>query len=81
MAEEAARPTLRTNSNRMQSELRILLRKHLGFPRHEVCHLEEIGLRDFRDILSIPLSEIPSPWDRLKTKPNKQVGSFMAFCY
>ena len=45
MAEEAAGPTLRTDSNRMQ---RILLRKHLGFPRHEVCCLEKIGLRDFR---------------------------------
>ena len=81
MAEEAAGPTLRTDSNRMQSELRILLRKHLGFPRHEVCHLEQIGLRDFRDILSISLWEIPSLWNCLKTKPGKQVRSFMVFCY
>ena len=81
MAEEAAGPTLRTDSNRMQSELRILLRKHLGFPRHEGCRLEQIGLRDFRDILSISLWKIPSLWNRLKTKRGKQVGNFMAFCY
>ena len=81
MAEEAAGPTLRTDSNRMQSQLRILLRKHLGFPRLEVCRLEKIGLLDFRDILSIPLLQVPFLWDRLKTKPGKQVRNFMAFCY
>ena len=81
MAEEAAGPTLRTDSNRMQSELRILLCKYLGFPRHEVCRLEQIGLLDFRDILSISLWEISPLWIRLKTKPGKQVRNFMAFCY
>ena len=81
MADAAAGPTLRTESNCMQSELCILHHKHLGFPRHEVCCLKQIGLRDFRYILSIPLWEIPSLWDRLKTKPDKQVVSFMAFWY
>ena len=81
MADAANGPTLWTDSNRMQSELCILLHKHLGFPRHEVHRLEQIGLRDFRDILSIPLWEIPPLWDCLKTKPGKQVENFMAFCY
>ena len=81
MAEAAAGPTLRTDSDRMESQLRILLRKHLGFPRHEVCCLEKIGLRDFRGILCLPLWEIPPLWDRLKTKPGKQVLKFMTFCY
>ena len=81
MAEEAAGPTLRTDCDRMQLQLRILLRKHLGFPRHEVRCLEKIGLRDFRDILCLPLWQIPTLWDRLKTKPGKQVLNFMAFCH
>ena len=81
MAEAAAGPTLRTDSNRMQSQLRILLRKHLSLPRLEVCRLEKIGLLDFRDILSLPLLQIPSLWHCLKTKPGKQVVNFMAFCY
>ena len=81
MAETAAGPTLQTNCDRMQSQLRILLRKHLGFPRHEVCRIEKIGLRDFQDILCLPLWEIPPLWDRLKTKPGKQVLKFMTFCY
>jgi len=81
MADEAAGPTLHTNSNHMQSQLCILLCKHLGFPRHEVCHLEWIGLLDFQDILSYPPLQIPFLGDHLKTKPGRQVRSFMAFCY
>jgi len=81
MAEAAAGPTLRTDSDRMESQLRILLRKHLGFPRHDIRRLEKIGLRDFRDILCLPLWQVPTLWDRLKTKPGKQVLKFMAFCY
>ena len=81
MAEVANGPTLRTGCDRMQSQLRILLRKHLGFPRHDIRRLEKIGLRDFRDILCLPLWQVPTLWDRLKTKPSKQVLKFMAFCY
>ena len=81
MADAAAGPTLRTDSDRMESQLRILLCKHLGFPRHEIRRLEKIGLRDFRDRLCLPLWQVPTLWDRLKTKPGKQVLKFMAFCY
>ena len=80
MADAAAGPTLRTDSNRMQSELHIMLCKHLDFSRIEVCRLEQIRLRNFQDSLSIPLLEIPSLWKRLKTKPGKHVGRFKALC-
>ena len=60
MADAAAGPTLQTDSDRMESQLRILLRKHLGFPRHDIHRLEKIGLRDFWDILCLPLWQEPT---------------------
>ena len=81
MAAASAGPTLWADSNRMTTKFRITLGKHLGFPRHEVCSLKQIGLRDFQDILSIPLLGIPYLWDCIKTKGGPQVGCFMVFCY
>ena len=41
----------------------------------------ESGYSTFRTILSLPPLQIPFLRDHLKTKPGRQVRSFMAFCY